>query len=510
MKSWASNYKLKPVTEAQKKYHKEHSAKFIFVDDKDGNAHCSRCDEHFVLGKTKHKTYVQCPSCEEMLQVQHKWRMKKQLEVINWMVIPKALDEHTLVLRFLLAYANGDNPIKVTEKARYFINEYRAEAECWTYEYNYRTKSTEWGKGKGTYFRVPSYMTPNRFHCYNAYEYPKNFFKEVNKLDCFKYYPAEDHYNFQSYVTQLHYMVRSARVNEKMEKAGLEKLSANHRQYYMYYDDRCYPINNKKTSLVEMLKLNKKTFALLKETQSYAELKFLQKHPDINAENYKLVGCDSTQYEKFEGLAKEIGVTFTKIHNYVSKMNAWEYDHYLRTLRFLQYDLTDTYYSMPKDFKKADARLTAEYDAEMDRRRKIAEEEQRKKEAAKDVLIKKISDALHEMPNLAEYFNGSKGLLVYVPESQAELRAEGNVLHNCLSTYGDRMAQGKTIIFYIRQLSNPTAPFVAMEYCNGSIIQCRYDHNESVYSRDDEQSKNIIDFVEALARTLKENKVLVA
>lgn len=508
MKSWASDYKFKPITEAQKKYHKNHSAKFIFVDDKNGNAHCSRCDENFVLSNTKHKEYKECPSCGARLQIQHKWRMKKRLEVIDWMVIPKALDEHTLVLRFVLAYANGDAPLRITEKARFFINEFKAEPEYWTYEYNWHKKTTEWTKGKGAYFRVPSYMTPNRFHCYNAYEYPRNFFKEINKLDCFKYYPAEDHYDFHSYATQLHYMVRSARVNEKMEKAGLKKLSAEHRGYYINYGDRCYPINNKKTSLIDMLKLNKKTFSLLKESQSYAELKFLQKNPDINAENYKLVGCDSVQYKYFKNVSNEIGVAFTKLYKYVSNMNRWEYDHYLSILRYLHYDLTDTYYSMPKNFKKADERITAEYNAEMDRLQKIAEEERRKKESEKDGMIKKISDALHNMPNLAEYFNGSNGLLVYVPESQKELREEGNSLHNCISTYANRIAEGKTIIFYIRQLSNPTAPFVAMEYCNGSIIQCRYDHNESVYDKDDEQSKNIINFAEALASTLKENKVL--
>ena len=413
--------------------------------------------------------------------------MSQYLEVINWMVIPKAIDSHTLCLRYVLAYQKRNEPMTIEECGRMFIDEYRAEP-------NYYWKNTkgEWIYGRGGYFRSASYFMPNRFDCHSAYEYPRNFFKEINKLDCFKYYPAEKEYDLRSFSTQLHYVVRSARVNEKLIKAGLKNIADYHRSYYMQHEDRTYPLNNKATSLVDMLKLNKSRFKLLKENPTYETLSFLQKNADINGDLFRGVNFNSAKYVKVLELSEEIGVAWSKMLAYLNKseINCYEYSHYLSVTKGLGYDIKDSYYSMPKDFRMADKKVTEEYDKKLD-------EERIAKLSEKDALIKKISDGLRQMPDLQDFLNGANGLLVYVPESAKDLVEEGRALHNCIGTYVDRIANGKTMVFFVRKLDNPTAPFVAFEYYNGKVVQCRYDHNVTVVDTE------IIDFVNRFADVLR-------
>ena len=106
------------------------------------------------------------------------------------------------------------------------------------------------------------------------------------------------------------------------------------------------------------------------------------------------------------------------------------------------------------------------------------------------------------MPDLQEFLSGSDGLLVYVPESTKDLVKESKALHNCLGTYAERIANGKTLVFFVRRLNDPTAPFVAFEYVNGDVVQCRADNNQNV--NDDK----IVSFVDAFAERLRKNNVL--
>ena len=80
------------------------------------------------------------------------------------------------------------------------------------------------------------------------------------------------------------------------------------------------------------------------------------------------------------------------------------------------------------------------------------------------------------MPDIDEYIGGSRGLIVKVPENAQELISEGTKLHNCLSSYVDRVARGECIIFFIRRIDEPDKPFYAMEYRNGHINQL-YTYN---------------------------------
>ena len=481
-KAWAEQYnaKMKPITEAQKRFHARKSAKYLFIDNKNGDCTCPSCGKELHLGKTKHKQNIQCPTCKHKLNIQHTWRASKYLETINWMVIPKAINNHILCLRYVLAYQRGTKPIYVYEAARMFIDENHVDPEYYCKNYG------EWKRGKAPYFRPDTMFMPNKFECYYAYEYGRNFIKEIDKLDCFKYYSAARDYNPKVIPSQLVYMIHAARINEKLSKIGIADVNVEHRHYFCTHHDRVLPFNYKERSLKKMLGLDQMKFNLLREFPSMDFMFWLQRHNDVNYEQIREAKGNTYLYEYTRKNMDRLGVSFGKLARYLEDKNLAEYTHYLYLLCELGYNLKDTYYSMPSDFRKADERVTKELE---NRKRKIAEE--------KDMLIKNISDGLRAMPDLKEFLDGSRGLLVYVPESSQELIDEGKALHNCLGTYGERIAEGKTLVFFVRKLDNPTAPFVAFEYCNGEVVQCRYNHNKDV------KDTKILDFVNKFADVLR-------
>ena len=55
------------------------------------------------------------------------------------------------------------------------------------------------------------------------------------------------------------------------------------------------------------------------------------------------------------------------------------------------------------------------------------------------------------------------GLLIRPAASQQDLTDEGNHLHHCVSTYGQRHAEGESAIFFIRRKSSPKESYYTLE-----------------------------------------------
>lgn len=70
-----------------------------------------------------------------------------------------------------------------------------------------------------------------------------------------------------------------------------------------------------------------------------------------------------------------------------------------------------------------------------------------------------------------------KGLLLVVPASAEDIKAEGAALHHCVGTYVDRVARGETNIFFIRKEQEPDKPYFTMEWKDNDIVQCRGSRN---------------------------------
>lgn len=64
---------------------------------------------------------------------------------------------------------------------------------------------------------------------------------------------------------------------------------------------------------------------------------------------------------------------------------------------------------------------------------------------------------------LSKWSFSADGLLIRPAASQQELTDEGNRLHHCVSTYGQRHAEGESAIFFIRRKSRPGESYYTLE-----------------------------------------------
>jgi len=68
--------------------------------------------------------------------------------------------------------------------------------------------------------------------------------------------------------------------------------------------------------------------------------------------------------------------------------------------------------------------------------------------------------------------------IVSYPKEPAELVREGVMLHHCVKEFINKVANGETIIMFIRRPWNPLKPFYTLEIRNGSVRQC-HGHSNS-------------------------------
>lgn len=94
---------------------------------------------------------------------------------------------------------------------------------------------------------------------------------------------------------------------------------------------------------------------------------------------------------------------------------------------------------------------------------------------------KEDAEKIAKMKTIAETFGmklESEKLMLKIAESQTELNMESSALGHCVKTYGDRMAAGRTIIYFIRRKDTPDTPYYTLEIRpDGTFIQCRGKNN---------------------------------
>ena len=85
----------------------------------------------------------------------------------------------------------------------------------------------------------------------------------------------------------------------------------------------------------------------------------------------------------------------------------------------------------------------------------------KKKRAKKVSQFKAISEKYSPLTGCTQ-----NGLIIVIASSPADLVKEGQALNHCVGgiTYTNRMADGESLIFFIRNATTPEIPFVTLEY----------------------------------------------
>lgn len=74
---------------------------------------------------------------------------------------------------------------------------------------------------------------------------------------------------------------------------------------------------------------------------------------------------------------------------------------------------------------------------------------------------------------------------VIIPTTNAELVAEGENQHNCVGGYGERVAEGRRYVVFIRRKSDPTKAYITCDiYTDGTICQYLTKYNYGVHDAD--------------------------
>lgn len=158
-----------------------------------------------------------------------------------------------------------------------------------------------------------------------------------------------------------------------------------------------------------------------------------------------------------------IGKTLSYIRS--NRVHIHEYDEYVKDLIALGIKL-NAENVFPKKFDKEYTKIaTAALDS---------------KNPDKVAAMKRIRDALMSDKRVGKFLKQNTRYLVYVPESPSDLVKESKRLNNCLSAYIDRVAEGNTSVFFIRDADNPDAALYAMEVKDGRRIQLHGVNNLNV------------------------------
>lgn len=143
-----------------------------------------------------------------------------------------------------------------------------------------------------------------------------------------------------------------------------------------------------------------------------------------------------------------------------------DYSDYLDQCRRLGLDVSHKEVAVPQDLRD----LHRQYSEELTRQaneKKAKEQSERAKKLAKD------------LPKLKrKYTYACSGLFIRPAEGPEDLLKEGCAQHNCVySCYTEQYLDRKTDILFVRKQSAPDQSYVTVEFKDGTVIQCRADHN---------------------------------
>ena len=512
--------KLKPITNAQKEYARKNAARFIYITSKDGSGFCSRCEKPVQI-KAKHKEMIQCPNCKAKAMVQYTWRMSEKQEEFRFLAVPQVLDSETYVIRYIIAsrwpkrkdFKDGamGTPWYIEEVARIYGTEKYVEPVYYIYAKKDGSKERTWYQSRTLWFRPDTWssLCQNRHWIDYSDVYPRNLYKNLDKLDCFKYYSSRNLFDVNGdNARNIHFCVITARIAEKLDKCGLGFLNdENHDSYWCtqsYYDKVPWFMGNK--TIQETLGINNWQIKLLKTHPTMSAFNYLKDNPNVSKEVFDKAACLGFS-NRFDNFVKQHGIKYGKTFQYIKKHTSdgkdfvIDYINYVETLDKLGYPL-DNQYLYPKDFCKANERVHQQFNEREERRRNMTSLEKIREEARIDSAIYKISKALNESKRLKLWMGGSDGLKVIVPQSVGELIDEGIRLHNCLGNYGETIANKQSLIFFIRKIDEPDKEYIAMEYRDGEVKQLYIDNNTEV------EDKKIIQFADHLADELNKMDII--
>lgn len=441
--------------------------KFLIYDGKKNRAVCTNCGYEWDIAPREyshmHGLKDVCPCCEAELVCVSAGRGRRSYEEQHRLMTFASDGKNLWIVQndVLVSFVEfGEAQIYRSMSEVFKIS--ADEQRHWRYSEGWWGSVARWDELK-TFNPAP---LPHAM--YYASKWSQHIFREgfeeiLQNSDC-RFLAGEDlekALGWPSVATWIALQMRYPAL-ELLRKGGYDKLARHRLTGYGNYQNA---INIRGTSIEKALRLPKKWAKALRradisETITSKELKEFQKADD----KLKQAAIDSWDaYTKLitSYRAEEYMLAIrkhTSIEKYLYYMGGQRthdptmFVDYIESAYLLGWDLRRSSVLFPPDIKRAHDEATALRDME--------------KNAEKDKKIR-----MHAIDIDYQIHN----LIALPAMSQQELNNESSALSHCVKTYGDRVADGKTLIYFVRRTSLPDEPYYTLEISpkDGHVVQCR-------------------------------------
>jgi len=449
---------MKPVKAVPKDFEKwlndvalEHS-RYIIYEYKAGKAmkgRCTHCQGDVLVNKPKHNGSGICPSCRSEITYKAKGKSNNIVDRSTAQLLQKhpngvIVREFEVTKRYnsfggaQLSFFEDNRSISGIENLDFALDEYKQSGKI------------RWCKDKSWNIATGALYTRNLKRELAGTEFQYSGLLEMMLSG--RTISATDYLRAYQKGPALEYLAKL-----KLYNLVLGVLLNR------YYEE---PVNLEGKNPREVLKLSKDGLKrAIKFNANHNELRLLQisekEGVHIPDELFENIAEDfGYYYEDFIRLSK-----LSNIHQQLKylknkKVNFGDYRDYINIATKLNWDVKDRFILFPRHFK-------ASHDQ--------AQELVKVKETFKE---DKIIRGMYQELNKQFEFN-DEDYSIRLPKTAREIIREGHELHHCVSTYIKSVANGKTLIVFIRKANDPYNPFYTMELHPGDfkLVQVRGKNN---------------------------------
>ncbi|SFE89800.1 PcfJ domain-containing protein [Peptostreptococcus sp. D1] len=449
--------KVKPIPNYFQKFveFKYFDKRYMFYEyskKKYNTCSCSNCRQHVEILSSEiknNKDYV-CPNCKSAVVFIPRKKKQSIMESGRVSFYQKTKD-NDIVLREFSA-TKITNAITNTSKLELyenFRNIYKeSNVELYTYGNYKNTGKFRWCEYDGSSFTSASLYKDNiaREIKGTRYQYSAldKYFKHTNN-----YYHGSEFENYNN-----------CKEIEFFNKTGL---------YGLTYGVTHLKINENEKNIFKWLQISKYDFNLLRNIDSNLQAEYLKLFQMLRKINYSI---DKSILERvFKIYSKMDRDVFSLL---ISNGNIHKSINYLLKIDFEDLQYYNDYIEM---CIKEDIDLTNRNNLYVkniiDEHDKMVDLVNKRKYEKYNPIIREIYSGYNE--KLFE----NDDLVVIKPNTAVEILREGKSLNHCVANYIDKVANGKTLIFFLRKKENVKRSYYTIEFKNNKVVQCRGFNNKN-------------------------------
>lgn len=430
---------------------KEHRYLFYKITEDKVLGYCQNCKcENMVIKRVKSQRFINCPNCHKTMKLKN-IKFKECYDRDYFQYVTKLSDENFILRTFRVERATCYLDVKYHyfEMQRLLFKLDFFNSNVYFHKY-YREYNLGWTLG---YYKNMAYTLPDILYVYN-----KNL--TMFNIGHLKYLPLSklclntsiDLYSFfKSYYKfpQYEYLIKLKLYNLVSDFVSRDYLS--YRNY-----------NAKENNIIKFLKLEKEYYNyLLKNKLNSKELDglyVLQKYNiKPSKKDLEFIIAYGTVFSNSD-IFKTI--SYTSLKNYYffalrDSNNLRDYKDYIENAKILKYDLTNTKYLKPKNFKLAHDMAYMK---------------------VQSIKNKTLYDAVQLKCKKYQKLNYiGKMYSIVVPKNAEDIIKEGKDNHNCVGTYLGRVKNNNSIICFVRHTKEKEKSFYTLELDprDLKVVQCR-------------------------------------